>query len=166
MTPGRKVEGSELRVQCPRVRHRWKKYLSAHGCTFLNPAPLRIDERGFTFIEIMIVLVVIGILLSLAQPSFSTSVHRAREATLQEDLFIFRDVIDQYYADHEEYPPTLEAIVEARYLRKIPKDPMTGSDTTWILVYITNEEGEEQGIFDVKSGSDQVGLDGTAHSDW
>jgi general secretion pathway protein G len=56
--------------------------------------------------------------------------------------------------------------VEARYLRKIPKDPMTGSDTTWILVYITNEEGEEQGIFDVKSGSDQVGLDGSRHDSW
>jgi len=129
-------------------------------------SPHALDERGFTFIEIMIVLAVIGILLSLAQPSFSTSVHRAREATLQEDLFIFRDVIDQYYADHEEYPPTLEALVEARYLRKIPKDPMTGFDTTWILVYITNEEGEEQGIFDVKSGSDQVSLDGSRHDSW
>jgi general secretion pathway protein G len=114
----------------------------------------------------MIVLVVIGILLSLAQPSFSTSVHRAREATLQENLFIFRDVIDQYYADHDEYPPTLEALVEERYLRKIPKDPITGTDTTWLLVYATNEEGIEEGIFDVKSGSESIALDGTAYSDW
>lgn len=114
----------------------------------------------------MIVLVVIGILLSLAQPSFTTSVHRAREATLKENLFIFRDVIDQYYADNGEYPTTLEAIVEGRYLRKIPKDPLTGSDSTWILVYDINEDGLEEGIFDVKSGSDLMALDGTPYNEW
>ena len=124
------------------------------------------NQSGFTFVEIMIVLVIIGILLTLAQPSFSTSVQRAREATLQENLFIFRDVIDQYFADHDEYPPTLEALVEARYLRKIPKDPTTGSDATWLLVYATNEEGVEEGIFDVKSGSESSALDGTPYGDW
>lgn len=124
------------------------------------------NQSGFTFVEIMIVLVVIGILLTLAQPSFTTSVLRAREATLQENLFIFRDVIDQYYADHEEYPPTLEALVEARYLRKIPKDPITGTDATWLVVYATNEDGVEQGIFDVKSGSESIASDGTAYIDW
>ncbi len=114
----------------------------------------------------MIVLAVIGILITLAQPSFTTSVHRAREATLKEDLFILRDVLDQYYADHGEYPPSLEALVEERYLRKIPMDPITGSDATWILVYDVNENGEEQGIFDIRSGSDLIAMDGTAYSEW
>lgn len=125
-----------------------------------------LNQQGFTFIEIMIVLVIIGILLTMAQPSFTTSVQRAREATLQENLFIFRDVIDQYFADNAEYPATLEALVEARYLRKIPKDPITGSDGTWLLVYATNEDGVEEGIFDVKSGSESTAMDGTAYSDW
>lgn len=114
----------------------------------------------------MIVLVVIGILVSMAQPGFSTSVWRAKEATLKEDLFIFRDVIDQYYTDHGEYPATLEALVEMRYLRKIPKDPITGSNDTWLVVYAVNELGEEQGIFDVRSGSDMIASDGTAYQDW
>ena len=114
----------------------------------------------------MIVLAVIGILVTMAQPSFSTSVWRAREATLKEDLFIFRDVIDQYYADQDEYPPTLEALVENLYLRKIPKDPITGANDTWLVVYAFSELGEEEGIFDVKSGSDMVGLDGTPYTEW
>ena len=124
------------------------------------------NQQGFTLIEIMIVLAIIGILLTLAQPSFTTSVQRAREATLQENLFIFRDVIDQYFADHDEYPPTLEALVEARYLRKIPKDPITDSEATWLVVYATNEDGVEEGIFDVKSGSESIAMDGTAYADW
>ncbi len=114
----------------------------------------------------MIVLAVIGILVTMAQPSFSTSVWRAREATLKEDLFIFRDVIDQYYADQGEYPPTLEALVEMRYLRKMPKDPITATHDTWLVVYAFSELGEEEGIFDVKSGSDMIALDGTPYTEW
>jgi len=125
-----------------------------------------LDQAGFTFVEIMIVLVVIGILVTLATPSFTTSVHRAREAALRENLFVLRDVIDQHYADHGTYPPALEALVEKRYLRKIPKDPITASETTWILVPDTDEHGVEVGIFDVKSGSDQAAMDGTVYNTW
>ena len=132
----------------------------------VNSELLTVNQGGFTFVEIMIVLAVIGILVTMAQPSFSTSVWRAREATLKEDLFIFRDVIDQYYADQGEYPPTLEALVEMRYLRKIPKDPITATHDTWLVVYAFSELGEEEGIFDVKSGSDMVGLDGTPYTEW
>jgi general secretion pathway protein G len=132
----------------------------------VNSELFTVNQGGFTFVEIMIVLAVIGILVTMAQPSFSTSVWRAREATLKEDLFIFRDVIDQYYADQGEYPPTLEALVEMRYLRKIPKDPITATHDTWLVVYAFSELGEEEGIFDVKSGSDMVGLDGTAYTEW
>ena len=132
----------------------------------VNSELFTVNQGGFTFVEIMIVLAVIGILVTMAQPSFSTSVWRAREATLKEDLFIFRDVIDQYYADQGEYPPTLEALVEMRYLRKIPKDPITATHDTWLVVYAFSELGEEEGIFDVKSGSDMVGLDGTPYTEW
>lgn len=129
-------------------------------------SPGTLDVRGFTFVEVMIVLVVIGILVTLAVPSFTTSVHRAREAALRENLFILRDVIDQHYADHGTYPPALEVLVEKRYLRKIPKDPITGSESTWILVPDTDEHGVEAGIFDVKSGSDQSAMDGTVYNTW
>jgi general secretion pathway protein G len=125
-----------------------------------------LDPRGFTFVEVMIVLVVIGILVTLATPNFTTSVHRAREAALRENLFVLRDVIDQHYADHGAYPPALEALVEKRYLRKIPKDPITGSESTWVLVPDTDEHGVEVGIFDVKSGSDQLATDGTLYNTW
>lgn len=157
MTPGRNSPKSEVRG--PKSKGLFRLLTSDIGHRTS-------DTRGFTFIEIMIVLVVIGILLTLAQPNFTTSVQRAREATLQENLFILRDVIDQYFADHGEYPPSLEALVEQRYLRKIPKDPITASDTTWLLVYATNEDGTDQGIFDIKSGSEFTGMDGTAYSDW
>lgn len=125
-----------------------------------------LDQTGFTLVEVMIVLVVIGILVTLATPSFTTSVHRAREAALRENLFVLRDVIDQHYADNGTYPPALEALVEKRYLRKIPKDPITGSESTWILVPDTDEHGVEVGIFDVKSGSDQAAMDGTQYNAW
>ncbi len=114
----------------------------------------------------MIVLVVIGILVTLATPSFTTSVQRAREAALRENLFILRDVIDQHYADHGTYPPVLEVLVEKRYLRKVPKDPITGLENTWLLVADTDEHGVEAGIFDVKSGSDQAAMDGTLYNTW
>jgi general secretion pathway protein G len=132
----------------------------------MNHEPRTTNQRGFTFVEIMIVLVIIGILLTLAQPSFSTSVQRAREAALKENLFIMREVLDQHYADHGEYPPSLEALVEKRYLRRIPKDPITGSEATWVLIQDQNEDGTEAGIFDIKSSSEQVGMDGTAHNTW
>lgn len=157
MTPGKDSPRSE--VQSPKSKGLLRLLTSDIGHRTL-------DERGFTFVEIMIVLVVIGILVTLAQPSFSTSVQRAREAALQENLFILRDVIDQYFADHGEYPPSLEELVEQRYLRKIPKDPITASDTTWLLVYATNEDGVEEGIFDVKSGSESTAFDGTPYGDW
>jgi len=129
-------------------------------------SPRKLNEKGFTFIEIMIVLVIIGILVTLATPSFTTSVQRAREAALKENLFVMRDVIDQHYADHGEYPPSLEVLIEKRYLRKVPKDPITGTEATWVLVHDQNEDGMEAGIFDIKSGSEQAAMDGTTYNTW
>src|SRR6185295_8820869 len=101
----------------------------------------------------MIVMAIVGILATLAQPSFQTATIKAREAALKKDLFIFRDGIDQYYADHGNYPPTLKELEEKKYLRAMPVDPFTKSAESWVEVMAQGDEGET-GVFDVHSGSD------------
>lgn len=127
------------------------------------------DEGGFTLIELLIVIAIIGIIAGIAAAQMRTAPQRAREAVLKEDLFALRDVIDQYFADKGKYPESLEALVEEGYLRKIPVDPITGSDETWQTVQAeaTDEDTEGAGgIIDVKSGSDGTALDGTRFQDW
>jgi len=124
------------------------------------------DRRGFTFIEMLIVVAIIGILATIALPSFQLGVAKAKEAALKENLFILRDVIDQYFADQEKYPPTLEELVEKRYLRRVPVDAITGKSDTWAFVFATDEQGQENGIVDVRSGSEQVGLNGVPYKEW
>lgn len=128
-------------------------------------APL---TKGYTLLELMIVVAIAGILITLAIPSFQTSSIKAKEAALKQNLFTLRTVIDQYYADRGAYPLTLEALVEAQYLRRLPVDPFTKSSTSWEVVYEeTNEEEDTpEGIYDVHSGSDLVALDGTPYKDW
>ena len=122
--------------------------------------------RGFTLIEILIVVMIIGILVTLAQPSFHRAVSSAKEATLKENLFVLRDVIDQYYADNGKYPQALTDLVEKGYIRRIPKDPLTGSTESWVLVQATDEQGQQAGVYDVRSGSEGVAGDGSKYSDW
>jgi len=124
------------------------------------------DSRGFTFVEMLIVVAIIGILATIALPSFQLAVTKAKEAALKENLFILRDVIDQYYADLERYPPTLEELVEKRYLRRVPADSITGKSDSWTFVFATDEQGQENGIVDVRSGSEQVGLNGVPYKEW
>lgn len=124
------------------------------------------DRRGFTFIEMLIVVAIIGILATIALPSFQLAVTKAKEAALKENLFILRDVIDQYYADQERYPPALAELVEKRYLRRVPVDPVTGRSDSWAFVYATDEQGQENGIVDVRSGSEQVGVNGVPYREW
>ncbi|MBI2116965.1 MAG: prepilin-type N-terminal cleavage/methylation domain-containing protein [candidate division NC10 bacterium] len=121
---------------------------------------------GFTLIELLIVITIIGILVTLAQPSYQRAVTAAKEATLKEDLFILRDTIDQFYADNGTYPLALSDLAEKRYVRRVPRDPVTGSADTWTPVYFTDEQGQQNGVFDVRSGSDAVAMDGTRYSDW
>ncbi len=120
---------------------------------------------GFTLIEVLLVITIIGILLTLAQPSYQRAVIAAKEAALKENLFVLRDVIDQYFADNNRYPDSLNELVDRKYMRRVPKDPITGADN-WVAVHATDEQGQQAGIFDVKSGSDRVGSDGTRYSDW
>lgn len=124
----------------------------------------RTPNSGFTLIELMIVVSIIGILTTLAQPAFRKATLKAREATLKQDLFTMRDVIDQYYADEGLYPPSLEALAKQGYLRAIPIDPFTRANGTWVAVYW--ETGEESGVYDIHSGSDRVALDGTPYNLW
>jgi general secretion pathway protein G len=126
-------------------------------------------ERGFTLIELLIVLTLITILSTIGMAQYQRSVVYAREATLKEDLFRMRDAIDQYYADKNQYPSTLDALVSEGYMRKVPEDPFTKSNSTWQTVPAEpdpNNPAAEAGIYDVKSGSDQTALDGTAYSEW
>lgn len=120
------------------------------------------DEAGFTILELMIVLTIAGILLTLAEPSFSSTIHKAREASLKQNLFTMRDVIDQYRADTGKYPPALDDLKSAGYLKRIPIDPFTRSTSTWQEIL----DQTEGGVFDIHSGSDLVGSDGVPYNQW
>lgn len=119
-------------------------------------------RRGFTLVEILIVMTIIAIIASLAVPSVFKQVKRSKEAALLENLFTLRDVIDQYYADRGQYPPSLRALVQERYIRSVPKDPMTNSQDTWLVV----PPADGMGIYDVHSGSDETGSDGKPYREW
>jgi len=128
-------------------------------------------KNGFTLIEIMIVFTLIGILVGLGLPQYRYAAKRAREAVLKENLFQFRKLIDQYYADKGKYPASLYTLVDEKYLRSIPVDPITGFSETWIEVQETLTEEDLMlavvpGIADVFSGSNQKALDGTLYSTW
>ena len=120
------------------------------------------QAKGFTLIELLIVVSIIGILATLAAPSYQASVIKAREAALRQDLFTMRDVLDQHRADQGKYPSSLQALVGAGYLRAIPKDPFTNSATSWQEM----TDATEGGIFDVFSGSEFVGTNGTPYNRW
>lgn len=129
---------------------------------------VQIAKKGYTLLELMIVVAIVGILVSLAIPNFQRSAMKAKETALKQNLFTMRAVLDQYYADRGDYPDSLESLVEGKYLRSIPVDPFTKSSTTWTEIYEEQEEGDDSsaGVYDIKSGSEDVAGDGTPYKDW
>ncbi len=129
------------------------------------------SEMGFTLIELVIVLALIGILVGMGIPQFKTSIQRGREAVLKENLHILRTMLNQYYTDKKKFPMTLQTLVDEGYLHGIPKDPITRSTETWIEVPEELSEddlltGVIPGIADIQSGAEGNGLDGTAYRTW
>ncbi len=143
----------------------------------MRPGRSARPARGFTLIELIVVIVIIGILSTIALPALKSIPRRAAEAVLKSDLRAMRDVIDQYYADHGHYPPSLEALVEKGYLRKVPVDPITKSADTWVVVLEEFDpaeqpaetdlpEGGGPGVADGPSGARGRAVDGSAYGEW
>jgi general secretion pathway protein G len=126
-------------------------------------------DHGWTLIELLVVLSLIMILASVALVQYRNSVISAKEASLRGDLFIIREAIDQYYADKGKYPESLETLVTARYLRAIPKDPITNTADAWEIIEAEAEPGTtatSAGVYNVKSSSQDTALDGSRYNDW
>ena len=126
-------------------------------------------RRGFTLIEMMIVMAIIVILISIAVPFYQKAIIRARESVLHNNLSALRNSIDEYTFDKQKAPKELHDLVTGGYLRDVPQDPMTQRSDSWKIIMEESAEAvdaNEPGIFDVRSGSEKIGLDGTHYSDW
>lgn len=125
--------------------------------------------RGFTFVELMVVITIMVIIISMAIPIYNRSIIRAKESVLKNNLFTLRTVIDNYSFDKGKAPQNLQDLVADGYLQKLPVDPMTGNNQGWRIVMEDASQSisqSEPGIFDVHSGAEKMGLDGTAYSEW
>ena len=146
---------------CERAKVGW--------CLGATVRGLGTQSRGFTLIELLIVMVLLVLLASISLAVYGNSVTRGREAALAEDLFQMRKAIDEYYADKGKYPTDLQTLVTDKYLRSTPPDPFTNSADTWQQIPSEPDAANpaaEPGISDVKSGSDQSGLNGKPYSEW
>lgn len=123
------------------------------------------QRRGFTLIELLVVMAVIATLLTIAVPRYFQHIDRAREATLRESLAVMRDAIDKYRADTGRYPEALEDLVNRRYLRKVPPDPITESIDTWVIVPPPDDPGQRK-VWDVQSGAEGQARDGSEYRTW
>lgn len=121
-------------------------------------------HSGFTLIELLVVMAIIATLLSLAMPRYFHSIDKSKEAALHADLDGMRDAIDKYYGDTGKYPDTLNDLVDKKYLRSIPPDPMTGSSQSWIPV--PPDDLEKGGVYDIKSADKGKASDGTEYANW
>lgn len=124
----------------------------------------RSHRTGFTLIELLVSLAIIALLLSVVAPRYFSSVTRAQETTLKQDLALLRDAIDKYYADNAQYPSTLDDLVQKKYIRNIPVDPITETKTSWVVV--APDDPGKGAVYDVHSGATGNARDGTAYNQW
>lgn len=122
-------------------------------------------KKGFTLIELLVVMSVIATLLTIAVPRYFQHLDRAREASLRESLAVMRDAVDKYHGDTGKYPEDLQDLVNKRYLRRVPPDPITGSSESWILVPPPDAPGRNA-VWDIRSGAEGHGLDGSDYATW
>lgn len=121
-------------------------------------------QRAFTLIELLVVMAIIATLLAIAAPRYFDSVDRAKEAALRTDLRVLREAIDKHRADTGQYPASIQRLVDLKYVRNVPADPVTDSATTWTLV--PHPDGITPGVYDVRSGSPALSRDGTPYASW
>jgi general secretion pathway protein G len=132
----------------------------------------RKNSRGFTLMELMVVISIILVLISVALPAYNQSILRARESVLRQNLFTLRSVISQYTLDKQKAPKSLDDLISAGYLKQLPKDPMTGTNDSWAVdedtdtILSLDQQQDTAGINDVHSGSSGVGSDGTPYNTW
>ena len=129
----------------------------------------RKNNAGFTLIELMIVMAIIGVLAVIAVPSFTAAIKHAREAVLKEDLHVLRAAIDSYTMDKQKAPQSLDDLVQEGYLKTIPEDPMTHTNSSWVTDTSDSRfsvDETDPGVNDVHSGSDEAGSDGQPYNTW
>lgn len=122
-----------------------------------------VKSKGFTFVELMVVMAIVALLLTIAMPRYFAGLQRAKEAILREDLATMRDAIGHYHGDKGVYPLSLEVLVEQKYLRTIPVDPITETSESWI---IEPPPDASPGVYDVRSGAPDSATDGSAYLEW
>ena len=133
------------------------------------PSGRKIGGKGFTLIELMIVMAIVTILVGMAVPIYQKSILRAKESVLRNNLFTMRTQIDEFTYDKQKAPQTLQELVSEGYLRSVPVDPITGSADNWKIIMedaSTTTNQSQPGIFDVRSGSPKTSLEGTPYAEW
>jgi general secretion pathway protein G len=126
--------------------------------------PIPRTTAGFTLIELIVVMLIIAMLASLAVPRYFGSVQKSKDTVLKEDLTLMREALDKFYGDNDKYPAALDELVSRKYLRNIPRDPVTESASTWITV--PPEDAEKGGVYDVHSGAEGNAADGSPYKEW
>lgn len=121
-------------------------------------------NRGFTLIELMVVMVVVALLISLAAPRYFGSLQKSKETALRQTLAVTRDALDKYYGDNGKYPDSLDTLIAKRYLRGLPVDPITESASSWTLV--APDDPEKGRVYDLHSGAEGAGRDGKPFREW
>jgi len=124
----------------------------------------RTTTSGFTLIELLVVMMIIAMLLTLAVPRYFHSVEKSKETVLRDNLSILRESLDKYYGDNGKYPESLDDLVTKKYLRGIPRDPITESTTTWVAV--PPDDPSKGMVYDIKSGAPEKAMDGTMYAEW